>query len=184
MSVISEKYQSGLFPLSDDWQDDVRSSLYFQIWCSWVSDSGLVVWSPGNDSDDLGSIPGRVNFLKFQISIPLIFSHVQGYIYTHLDWNYHNHRGLVALSQSVELIVTSSTPDSEISGGRGDAQEPVGGWMMVHLKSQGTPRQDSVDFSGLLRHVICLREKKKSFGIQQRPAIWDIGRSFYLCWNP
>ena len=66
----------------------------------------------------------------------------------------------MALSQSVELIVTSSTPDSEISGGRGDAQEPVGGWMMVHLKSQGTPREDSVDFSGLLRHVICLREKK------------------------
>ena len=65
--------------------------------------------------------------------------------------------------QSVELIVTSLTPESEVSGGRGDAQEPVGGWMMVHLKSQGTPRQDSVDFSGLLRHVICLREKKKIF---------------------
>ena len=110
MSVISEKYQSGLFPLSDDWQDDVRSSLYFQIWCSWVSDSGLVVWSPGNDSDDLGSIPGRVKFLKFQILIPLIFSHVQGYIYTHLDWNYHNHHSLVALCQSIELMVKSSIP--------------------------------------------------------------------------
>ena len=62
--------------------------------------------------------------------------------------------------QSVELIVTSSTPESEVSGGRGDAQEPVGGWMTVHLKSQGTPRQDSVVFSGLRRLVICLREKK------------------------
>ena len=98
------------FPHPGDWQDDVRSSLYFQIWCSWVSDSGLVVWSPGNDSDDLGSIPGRVNFLKFQISIPLIFSHVQGYIYTHLDWNYHNHHSLVALCQSIELMVKSSIP--------------------------------------------------------------------------
>ena len=104
MSVISEKYQSDLFPLSDDWQDDVRSSLYFQIWCSWVSDSGLVVWSPGNDSDDLGSIPGRVNFLKFQISIPLIFSHVQGYIYTHLDWNYHNHRRLVGVGVGLMTV--------------------------------------------------------------------------------
>ena len=129
--------------------------LYMRQWSS-----GMIT---GYDSDDLGSIPGRVNFWKFQIWIPLIFSDVLGYIYTHLDRNYHNHRGLVALSQSVELIVTSSTPDSEISGGRGDAQEPVGGWMMVHLKSQGTPRQDSVDFSGLLRHVICLREKKKIF---------------------
>ena len=34
----------------------------------------------GNDSDDMGSIPGRVNFLKFRISIPMTFSHVQGYI--------------------------------------------------------------------------------------------------------
>ena len=104
MSVISEKYQSDLFPLSDDWQDDVRSSLYFQIWCSWVSDSGLVVWSPGYDSDDLGSIPGRVNFLKFQIWIPLIFSHVQGSIYTHLDWNYHNHRGLVGVGDGLLTV--------------------------------------------------------------------------------
>ena len=97
-------------PSPGDWQDDVRSSLYFQIWCSCICASGLVVWSPGNDSDDLGSIPGRVNFLKFQIWIPLIFSHVQGYIYTHLDWNYHNHHSLVALCQSIELMVKSSIP--------------------------------------------------------------------------
>ena len=103
--------------------------------------------------------PARVRGIPDSAS-RLVHPIILGYIYTHLDRNYHNHRGLVALSQSVELIVTSSTPDSEISGGRGDAQEPVGGWMMVHLKSQGTPRQDSVDFSGLLRHVICLREKK------------------------
>ena len=33
-------------PSPGDWQDDVRSSLYFQIWCSCIWDSGLVVWSP------------------------------------------------------------------------------------------------------------------------------------------
>ena len=83
MSVISEKYQSDLFPLSDDWQDDVRSSLYFQIWCSWVSDSGLVVWSLGNDSDDLGSIPGRVNFWNFKFWFLWYFHMFRG-IYTHI----------------------------------------------------------------------------------------------------
>jgi hypothetical protein len=45
---------------------------------------GMNQWSGGmiaaNDSADLGSIPGGVNFLKFQISIPMTFSHVQGYI--------------------------------------------------------------------------------------------------------
>ena len=56
--------------------------------------SGMIT---GYDSDDLGSIPGRVNFLKFQIWIPMIFSHVQGYILTHLDLNNHNHRGLVGV---------------------------------------------------------------------------------------
>ena len=38
-----------------------------------------------DDTDDLGSIPGGVNFLKFRISIPMTFSHVQGYIQTHLN---------------------------------------------------------------------------------------------------
>ena len=82
--------------------------------------------------------------------------------------------------QSVELIVTSSTPESEVSGGRGDAQEPVGGWMTVHLKSQGTPRQDSVVFSGLRRLVICLREKK-TFGTPlPRPASLSHAGHFVL----
>ena len=83
----------------------IFSDLMFLYMCQWSS--GIIA---GNDSDDLGSIPGRVNFLKFQISIPLIFSHVQGYIYTHLDWNYHNHHSLVALCQSIELMVKSSIP--------------------------------------------------------------------------
>ena len=51
---------------------------------------------------------------------------------------------------------------------------------MVHLKSQGTPRQDSVVFSGLRRHVICSREKKQNFGILPRPVFWNIGGSFWF----
>ena len=83
----------------------IFSDLMFLYMKQWSS--GMIT---GYDSDDLGSIPGRVNFLKFQIWIPLIFSHVLGYIYTHLDWNYHNHCGLVALYQSIELIHLGSIP--------------------------------------------------------------------------
>ena len=69
--------------------------------------SGMIT---GYDSADPGSIPGRVNFLKFQISIPMTFSHVQGYIYHNLDCNYHNHRGLVGVGvglMTLRLLVRS-----------------------------------------------------------------------------
>ncbi len=75
-----------------------------------------------------------------------------------------------SFGQSFELIVTSSILDSEVSGGRGDAQEITDGWMKAHMNSQGTPRQDCVDISGLPCHVICLREKKQNFGIPRVPA--------------
>ena len=77
--------------------------LYMKQWSS-----GMIT---GYDSDDLGLIPGRVNFLKFQIWIPMIFSHVQGYILTHLDLNNHNHRGLVGVGVGL-LTVRSSVRSS------------------------------------------------------------------------
>ncbi len=42
-----------------------------------------------------------------------------------------------SVGQSFELIVTSSSPDSEVSYGRGDAQEITGGWMKAHMKRRG-----------------------------------------------
>ncbi len=34
-------------------------------------------------------------------------------------------------------MCTSSSPDSEVSGGRGDAQEVTDGWMRAHMKRLG-----------------------------------------------
>ena len=85
------------FPHPGDWQDDVRSSLYCHFWCSYIWTTSLVVWSPQMTRQTWVRFPGRSIFWNFKISIPMTFSHVQGHIYHNLDWNYHNHRGLVGV---------------------------------------------------------------------------------------
>ncbi len=53
-----------------DWQDNVRSSLYTHFWWCYIWTTSPLVWSPCTTRTTLvrlGSIPGRVNFLKFEI---------------------------------------------------------------------------------------------------------------------
>jgi hypothetical protein len=71
-----------------------------------VKASGIRVY----DLWDLGSIPEKVIFLKFWISLPMIFSHVLGHIYTHLGCYYHNYLGLVGVGvglMTLRLLVRS-----------------------------------------------------------------------------
>jgi hypothetical protein len=108
--VISEKKVTEKSTPPDDWQDDVRSSLYTHFWCFYTRTSSLVVKSLGMTLMTWVQFLGGSIFWNLKFSIPMTFSHVQGYIYHHLDWNNHNHRGLVALYQSIELIVKGSIP--------------------------------------------------------------------------
>ena len=89
--VISEKKVTEKSKPPGDWQDDVRSSLYTHFWCSYTRTTSLVVWSPYMKRTTWDQFLRGSIFWIFKISIPLTFSHVQGYIYHHLDWKFINH---------------------------------------------------------------------------------------------
>jgi hypothetical protein len=123
-------------PPSDDWQDDVRSSLYIHFWCSWVSTSGVVVWTPYMTRQTWVRILTGSKFWFFRFRFFGGFGTFWG-IYTHIwdentspTWSSgwalgHKPRGFWF------------DPESEVGSVEGDAPGTVGSWMRVLMKSRG-----------------------------------------------
>jgi hypothetical protein len=95
--------------------------LYMNLWSSGISH--MVTQTTRRSSVQYLK---KSYFLIFRISLPMIFSHVLGHIYTHFYWNNHNHLGLVGVG--VGLLTVRFSVQSHVGRIAGLDQPREASW--------------------------------------------------------